>query len=129
MINNLITWLTTSANWSTEDGIPNRLQEHLQYSLGALAIAMLIALPLGLYVGHTGRGALGIAGVANALRALPTFGLLIFVVSTLSGYLSGDFSYLGPSLLVLIILGVLGLAGWRWARPRARRPAPSQFQA
>src|SRR6187549_2638476 len=96
-------FLSDSAHWSGTDGIPHRLLEHLQYSFGALLLVLLIALPLGLFVGHTGRGALGIAGVANALRALPTFGLLVFVVIVLSGYLPGDFAYLGPSLLVLVV--------------------------
>jgi osmoprotectant transport system permease protein len=72
-------YLGDSTHWSGTDGIPNRLLEHLQYSFGALVLVLLIALPLGLYVGHTGRGALGIAGVANALRALPTFGLLVIL--------------------------------------------------
>jgi osmoprotectant transport system permease protein len=105
-MNGMVDYLTDPAHWSGEDGIPARLSEHLGYSLGALVIVLLIALPLGLYVGHTGRGALAIAGSANALRAIPTFGLLVFAVVALSDHLSGDLYYLGPSLLVLVILGV-----------------------
>ena len=105
-MSDVLDYLSDSTHWSGADGIPHRILEHVQYSFGALLIVLLIALPLGLYVGHTGRGALGIAGVANALRALPTFGLLIFVVIGLSDYLSGDFTYTGPSLLVLVILGI-----------------------
>jgi osmoprotectant transport system permease protein len=105
-MNPVVDFLSNSANWSGEDGVPHRLLEHLGYSFGALLLVIIIGLPLGLYVGHTGRGAVAIAGTANALRALPTFGLLIFVVIALSGYLPGDLSYLGPSLLVLVVLGI-----------------------
>jgi osmoprotectant transport system permease protein len=105
-MNGIVDFLSDSAHWSGEDGIPHRLLEHLGYSFGALFFVLLIGLPLGLYVGHTGRGSLAIAGSANALRAVPTFGLLVYVVIGLSGYLPGEVSYLAPSLLVLVVLGV-----------------------
>lgn len=73
-------WFATPANWQGVDGIPNRLLEHLGYSALALALATLIALPLGLLVGHTGRGGLLVVNIANAARALPTVGVLILVV-------------------------------------------------
>lgn len=73
-------WFATAANWQGVDGIPNRLLEHLAYSALALALATLIALPLGLLIGHTGRGGLLIVNIANAARALPTVGVLILVV-------------------------------------------------
>ena len=105
-MNGIVSYLSDSAHWSGEDGVPHRLLQHVEYSLGSLLIVLLVALPLGLLVGHTGRGALGIAGVANALRAIPTFGLLIYVVVTVAAVLTGDFAYLAPTLLVLVILGV-----------------------
>ncbi len=102
----MITFLTTGSHWHGEDGVPHRLLEHLGYSFGALLLVMLIGLPLGLYVGHTGRGAVAIAGTANALRAVPTLGLLIYVVIAISGSLPSRITYLGPSLLVLVVLGI-----------------------
>ncbi|MEV5412559.1 ABC transporter permease subunit [Thermopolyspora sp. NPDC052614] len=68
------------ANWSGPYGIPARLVEHLEFSLLALALAALIAVPLGLLIGHTGRGALAVVITANAARALPTLGLLVLVM-------------------------------------------------
>ncbi|MEY9876957.1 osmoprotectant transport system permease protein [Streptacidiphilus sp. MAP12-33] len=65
--------------WSGADGIPNRLLEHTQYSALALLIAMLIALPVGLITGHTGRGGNVLAVLATAARALPSFGLLVLL--------------------------------------------------
>lgn len=75
-------WLTDPANWEGTGGIPNRLVEHLGYVLRSLLIAGLIALPLGLLTGHTGRGGFAVTTVANAFRALPTLGVVIIVVLT-----------------------------------------------
>ncbi|WP_042410364.1 ABC transporter permease [Streptacidiphilus carbonis] len=72
-------FFSNNANWSGADGIPTRLTEHVQYSLMALAIAAVIALPLGLVTGHTGRGGNALALVATAGRALPSFGLLVLL--------------------------------------------------
>jgi osmoprotectant transport system permease protein len=116
-------YLTDSAHWSGPDGIPNRLLEHLGYSFGALLFVLLIGLPLGLYVGHTGRGAVAIAGTANALRALPTFGLLILAVIALSDTLPGSISYLGPSLLVLVVLGIPAVLSNTYAGVQSVDPA------
>lgn len=74
-------WLTSSAQWHGDDGIPNRLAEHLMYSGLSLLFATLIGLSLGLLVGHTGRGAFAVASVANFARAIPTFGLVVLVVT------------------------------------------------
>jgi osmoprotectant transport system permease protein len=77
-------WLTASAHWSGSDGIPSRLLEHLGYSGLALAIAAVIALPLGALVGHTGRGGFIVVSFANLARAVPTLGLLLLVVTITS---------------------------------------------
>ncbi|MFL6056794.1 MAG: ABC transporter permease [Actinoallomurus sp.] len=77
-------WFTISAHWSGADGIPNRLLQHLGYSAIALAIAALIALPLGAIIGHTGRGGFVVVSFANLARAVPTLGLLLLVVTVTS---------------------------------------------
>ncbi len=73
-------WLATSAHWHGDDGFPHRIVQHLGYTALTVAIASAIALPLGRWIGHTGRlRGLAIA-VTGALRALPTLGLLTLVV-------------------------------------------------
>lgn len=72
-------WLTDSANWSGDTGIPARLLEHVWYSALGVFLAALIALPLGLLIGHTGRGSFLAASLSNFWRALPTLGLVILV--------------------------------------------------
>jgi len=71
-----ITWLTDPAHWQGSGGIPARLVEHIALSLAALAIAAVIALPAGLMVGHTRRGAGPAVGLATVGRAIPSFALM-----------------------------------------------------
>lgn len=69
-------WLTTADNWWGTFGIVNRTLEHLRYSVSATVVAVLIALPFGLWLGHIRRfGTLAI-NVANLGRALPSFAIL-----------------------------------------------------
>ena len=79
MIGDLFTWFGDPAHWSGPDGIPQRLLEHLGYVALSLVIALVIAVPLGLFVGHTGRGGVALVSVGNAIRALPTLGLVTFL--------------------------------------------------
>lgn len=111
MIADVLSWLTDPLNWSGTAGIPTRLLEHLAYSVGSLLIAALIGIPLGFYIGHTGRGTFVVAGVANALRALPTLGLLFVVVMLLTPSLAAafqgsDLPDIVPSIIVLVVLAV-----------------------
>ncbi|MER6203894.1 ABC transporter permease [Streptomyces sp. NPDC001073] len=86
LFKNLAKWLTSGSQWAGPDGIAHRLAEHLQYSLLATLIAAAIGLPLGLLIGHTGKGAFLAINLASFGRALPTVGLvvLVFLASGLS---------------------------------------------
>lgn len=106
MIGAILDWLTDPAHWQGPDGVPVRLGEHLEYTAVAVVIAALVALPVGLLVGHTRRGTVIVAGTANALRALPTLGLLILFVILLLPHLSSELVYLLPSEAVLVLLAV-----------------------
>ena len=72
-------WVTTSANWHGSGSIPPQLVAHLGYSGLPLLIAALIAVPAGVVIGHTGRGATLVINLANAWRAIPTLGLLVLI--------------------------------------------------
>ncbi|MFL6129881.1 MAG: ABC transporter permease [Mycobacteriales bacterium] len=119
----MVDFLGNGANWSGSDGIPARVLEHLRYTFLALAFVFAIALPLGLYVGHTGRGSVAIAGTANALRALPDFGLLVYVVLLISGSLPAALAYLLPSVIVLVILGIPAILSATYAGVQNVDPA------
>ena len=76
-------FLLDPANWAfgVSDGFPQRILEHLTYTGIAVAIAFLIAFPLGVLIGHTGRAAFLAINAGNAGRALPTLGVLMLVVA------------------------------------------------
>ena len=73
-------WLTAGAHWHGEDGFPHRIVQHLGYTSLTVAVAAAIAVPLGLWIGHTGRLRGFAIAVTGALRALPTLGLLTLMV-------------------------------------------------
>ena len=105
MIPSLISWLTDPASWSGEDGIPTRLLEHLGYTLLTVVLAAVVAIPLGLWVGHTGR-ARWLVSLTNSVRAVPTLGLLFAVSLLLGPRISGELAFLVPSIVVLVILAI-----------------------
>ena len=69
-------WIANGANWAGADGIFLRSAQHARYSILAVAIASAIAIPLGLFIGHTGRARGLVVGLAGGFRALPTLGVL-----------------------------------------------------
>jgi len=85
VLSDLIAWLTDPVQWSGPSGIPTRTVQHLWYSLLATAIAAAIALPIGVGVGHTGRGGLLAINLSNLGRAIPSLGIIILVF-TLVGF-------------------------------------------
>lgn len=105
-MNGVLTWLTDGAHWAGEDGIPARLLEHLAYSAVAVLIAAAVAVPLGLLVGHTGRGHVVVVNAAGAARAIPSLGLLFIAVLLLGPRLSGEAAFVVPSSIVLVVLAV-----------------------
>jgi len=82
----------------------------IEVSLLALAVAMLIALPLGLYFGHKGAGELVAVGLGNAGRAIPELALLAFVAAIIGvGIvpLVGALAVLGiPPILTNTFVGI-----------------------
>jgi osmoprotectant transport system permease protein len=93
-------WLTTAANWTGDGGLLQRIVEHLRYTLIAVLGAALVAIPAGLAVGHTGRGSTVVVGLANAMRALPTLGV-ITLLSLQLGVLRTEPVLFGLALLAL----------------------------
>lgn len=80
-------------------GIVPRLLDHLLYSGLALGAALLVGIPIGLLIGHTGKGKNFVIALTGSFRALPTFGLLLFIIL---------FTGLGlwPLVFVLAILAI-----------------------
>jgi osmoprotectant transport system permease protein len=75
-----IAWLTDPAHWVGPAGMTTRLGEHVLLSAVSLAIALLVALPIGVWIGHTGRFASAAVNLANIWRALPSLALIGIVL-------------------------------------------------
>lgn len=99
-------WLANPANWAGDSGIPVRVLEHLGYAGVTLLLAALIGIPLGLWIGHTGRGRLVVVNLVNGMRSVPTLGLLFVAVLVLGPRLNGDLAFLAPAIIVLVILAI-----------------------
>ena len=128
MIGQVFGWLATPSHWSGPTGITARLLEHLAYSALALVLAAVIAIPLGLWVGHTGK-ARWLISAANATRAVPSLGLLFAVAIWVGPYIRGSMAFLLPSLIVLILLAMPPLVSGAYAGVEAVNPAATDAAA
>lgn len=72
----LVGWLTFD---DPRRGVVARLLEHLEYTGLAVGLALLLALPLGLVLGHYGRGGFLAVALSNLGRAVPTLGVLVLL--------------------------------------------------
>ena len=101
MSDGTFSFLLDGSNWApgSNDGFPQRILEHLMYTGLAVVIAFLIAFPLGVLIGHTGKAAFLAINAGNAGRALPTLGVLMLVVA-----LAG--TGLVPATVALVILAI-----------------------
>jgi osmoprotectant transport system permease protein len=81
------------------------LWTHLKVTVVAMAIAIGISLPLGLVLGHTGRGAFATISVSNVGRAVPSIALIAFFVAFFPG--TPDFWNVTVALALLAIPPIL----------------------
>jgi osmoprotectant transport system permease protein len=110
-VNTAFEWLFLPAQWTGPTGIPMRILEHLQYTGLAVLFGALIAVPLGAYIGHTGRGSFLVVGLSNGLRSLPELGLLILLVLLMGiGLL--------PVVVALVVLAIPPLLAGTYAGVR-----------
>ena len=116
-------WMTDSSNWSGASGIPARIGEHLLITAIVVGLAAAIAVPVGVLVGHTRRGAAAVGAVTGAARSIPTLGLL-----TVFGLAFGI--GLKAPVLALVILAIPSLLAGTYAGIQAIDPAiPSAAKA
>jgi osmoprotectant transport system permease protein len=103
-----LSYIFTAANWGGPAGLTARILEHLEYTALAVVFSALIAVPIGLVIGHTGRGTLLVVTGVNALRALPTLGVLLL------GVLLWGLGLVPPTV-ALMLLGIPPLLAGTYA--------------
>jgi osmoprotectant transport system permease protein len=81
-----IVWLNDPLNWTNPGGLFDRLQEHLEISFWAVLIGCVIGWPIGIWLGHRGRGGGAVITVANLTLAIPTLALLTILPLTPLGF-------------------------------------------
>jgi osmoprotectant transport system permease protein len=106
-------WLTTADHWTGGEGVSGRVVQHLQISGEAVLLAAVVALPVGIVLGHFGRGGALAVNVANAGRAIPTLAVLVLFVLAL-GLGNGPVIYAlamfgAPPMLTNAYLGMAGV--------------------
>lgn len=109
-------WLTDPANHGGAGGIGARSLEHIAYTLIATGAAAVVGIPLGYWIGHTGRGRELVVGATGAARALPTLGVLT-LIALLTGV--GVFA----PLVALSILAIPSILAGAYAGVDAIDPA------
>jgi osmoprotectant transport system permease protein len=103
-----VSYLLTADNWTGPVGLAARILEHLEYTAAAVGASALVAVPIGLLIGHTSRGTLLVVGAVNGLRALPTLGVLLLGVLVFG-------LGMGPPLGALMLLGIPSLLAGTYA--------------
>jgi osmoprotectant transport system permease protein len=78
--NQVLQWFLNGAHWQGDGGIPHRAFEHLAMSGASLLTAALLALPVGIAIGHFGRGGILAINISNIGRAVPSFAVLVIAV-------------------------------------------------
>ena len=114
-----IAWILAPQNWQPGGVSPlpiqDRIFEHLLYTSLAVVIAALIALPLGFYIGHTGKGRQFVIGFTGAMRALPTLGVLFFLTMVLGSVVTGSSGIFWGTIVALVILAIPSILAGAYA--------------
>jgi osmoprotectant transport system permease protein len=106
LVESTLRWLADGANWAGTGGILARLAEHLALSGVSLAVALAVALPVGIWIGHTGRFAALAVNAANLWRALPSLAL-IGIVLPITAAIDPQLGFkVYPTLIAMIVLAL-----------------------
>jgi osmoprotectant transport system permease protein len=110
-------WIFDGKHWVTNalgTGIPDALAQHLILSGVSLLLSAIIAIPLGLYIGHSGKGRNVAIISSNIARALPSLGLLSILLLVITDPSWLHAGYLAD-VIVLVLLGIPPLLAGAYA--------------
>ncbi|WP_340539747.1 ABC transporter permease [Nocardioides sp. GXZ039] len=100
VFSDMLDYLLDGANWTGSGGMLALLVQQLLLTVTALVVALVVGLPIALWLGHLGRGGFLAINISNVGRAIPTFALLgLFVIADPWGWTGDTFpgtAELGP---------------------------------
>jgi osmoprotectant transport system permease protein len=102
----LVRWFSDGQHWSGPGGVPIRVLEHVEISAAGVALALLVAIPVGLLIGHRHRGQFVAVSIANLGRAIPSFAILSIVFQLMLHYVGRRAFGFWPTVISLFLLAV-----------------------
>ena len=108
---NVYDWLTDATHWSGPEGVPHRFVQHVQICAISLVVALIIAIPIGVVLGHFRRGGFLAVQVSNIGRAVPAIAILLIAVLAFGiadppEYLTSIGVVSIPAFLALVLLAI-----------------------
>ena len=100
----VIAWFLDPTNWTGVNGILNRTLEHVQISAAATGLAIILALPPAVWLGHRRKGGQLVVAAVNIGRAVPSFAVLALAVPISIGLGLGISFW--PTFLALLALAI-----------------------
>ena len=97
-------WFGEPGRWTGSDGILPRTVEHLWLAFLPMIIAVAVAIPIAVWLGHRRAGEFSANAVVNVGRAIPSFGLLILAAIFFSR--AGISLRFWPAVITLIALAI-----------------------
>jgi osmoprotectant transport system permease protein len=108
MLGDAFGYLTDGASWSGSNGIGAFAVQQLLLTVTALALAVVLGLPLALWLGHHGRGGFLAVNVSNVGRAVPVFAvLLVLSLGPVGSAELGPYGRAGLATLIALVLFAL----------------------
>jgi len=106
--NQVLQWFLVPAHWQGDGGIPHRTLEHLGMSGASLLTAAVIALPVGIAIGHIGKGGSLVVNISNQGRAIPSFALLVLAAEVFGFTAGAPLVSFGavPAFVALVALAI-----------------------
>lgn len=108
LVNDAWAYLTNGGNWTGDGGMGQLLVQQLLLTVTALVLALLVGLPIALWLGHIGRGGFLAINVSNMGRAVPTFAVLVLLsVGPVGTAELGPYGRAGLATLISLLLFAL----------------------
>jgi osmoprotectant transport system permease protein len=121
VVDEALVWLNDPLTWTEPGGVLDLAGEHLAMTAVAVAVASAVAIPVGAWLGHSGRGAGLVVWLTNASRAMPTLGIILLLAA--GGLFGNTATVIAAAFFAVPVLLVNTYEGVRGADPDARDAA------